>query len=150
MNGYLVGTAVGPAFGSAEYWEKNINVYADKWSQIDRDRLSILRSDGVRIAYWRSDRNGQACVGKNNPVYSGLIERVEGKLKLCTTGCLHASLKPQLWRGSRVWIVALKGEVIGETKFGAQMREILGECFDFSEKDPSHAKLVSSNTGSNG
>jgi hypothetical protein len=42
---------------------------------------------------------------------------------------LHATLLPPKWEGSRWWIVALHGEVIGDDeKFGCLKREILGEA----------------------
>lgn len=47
----------------------------------------------------------------------------------CGDGTLHATLIPPKWTGDRWWIVALKGEVIGDDeKYGALEREIIGEC----------------------
>ncbi len=42
---------------------------------------------------------------------------------------LHGTLIPPKWKGERVWIVALKGEIVGDDeKYGALEREIIGEC----------------------
>ena len=47
---------------------------------------------------------------------------------LCTPHCLHATLKPSKWKGERLWIVALDGEVVGDAeKMGALKREIICE-----------------------
>lgn len=60
---------------------------------------------------------------------AGLVEKSDGPLDLCKKGTLHASLCPEKWKGSRLWLVALKGAVIGdESKYGALEREFLGEC----------------------
>ena len=50
-------------------------------------------------------------------------------LSLCDRGTLHATMLPGKWRGERLWIVAMHGEVIGDDeKFGCLKREIVGEC----------------------
>jgi hypothetical protein len=41
---------------------------------------------------------------------------------------LHATFRPEKWKGAKVWVVALFGEVVvEENKIGALHREILGE-----------------------
>jgi hypothetical protein len=58
----------------------------------------------------------------------GLKQEAPGPLELCTRNCLHATLKPSQWKGERLWIVALEGEVVGdEVKMGALKREIIAE-----------------------
>jgi hypothetical protein len=53
---------------------------------------------------------------------------VSGPLALYGPHALHATLTPHKWKGERLWIVALIGEVIrDETKMGALKREIIGE-----------------------
>ena len=50
-------------------------------------------------------------------------------LTLLCVGTLHATMLPGKWRGERLWIVAMHGEVIGDDeKFGCLKREIVGEC----------------------
>jgi hypothetical protein len=62
-------------------------------------------------------------------VKAGDIQKEAGPLQLCEPGTLHATLIPPKWKGERWWIVALKGEVVGnDEKYGALEREIIGEA----------------------
>ena len=110
--------------------KKNENIKYPHWTTEQQNRLLQLMEDKVAtIAYWCSDSNGKPTNGgKELPsVYPGLIQEIEGKLVFCKNA-LHATFTPHLWKGSRVWIVALSGEVIKEEdKLGARRREILGE-----------------------
>ena len=66
--------------------------------------------------------------GRNDPVKPGTVETVKGPLEICTKRALHATLIPPKWKGDRLWVVALKGEVVGdEEKYAALEREIIGE-----------------------
>lgn len=57
-----------------------------------------------------------------------MIETVSGPLEICTNRALHATLIPPKWKGDRLWVVALKGDVVGDDeKFAALEREIIGE-----------------------
>ena len=57
----------------------------------------------------------------------GLKEEIPGPLKICHNG-LHGTLNPDEWKGERLWVVALYGEVQQDgTKYAALKREILGE-----------------------
>jgi hypothetical protein len=92
--------------------------------------LRTVQASGARIAYWRSDANGLPANGGTlkEAARVGLVQTTKGPLKLCEKGTLHATLVPPKWRGERVWVVALLGEVIGDDdKYGALTREILGE-----------------------
>lgn len=144
--GYIYGK-LGPGAGtlalSPDYWFSSLEHYAQRWSEVQQNRFNDLTMQGARIAYWRSDKDGRACnhtpprnvVEVNEPRQAGMIERVEGKLVICTQTALHATMKPPRWSGSRIWIVALLGEVIGdEDKFAAQTREIIGECSEVPEE----------------
>jgi hypothetical protein len=93
-------------------------------------RLDELRRAGATLAFWRSDKNGQACNGGSSaPVSPGKIETVSGPLKICTKNALHATFIPPKYNGERWWIVALIGEVqTDDDKIGALSREIVGEC----------------------
>ena len=139
----------GPQAGSLiynpDYWANSIEFYAEKWSQEQQNMLKFFQIRGARIAYWRSDKDGRPCNGGDKgflPIAAeGVLHMVSGKPVLCTHTCLHATLKPPRWNGSVIWIVALIGEVIGdEDKFGAQAREILGQCTevpdDWIKADP--------------
>ncbi len=58
----------------------------------------------------------------------GEVQHETGRLTICNRGCLHATLDPTQWKGERLWLVALTGEIQREAeKAGAQTREILGE-----------------------
>ena len=86
---------------------------------------------GGRVAWWRSDAQRQPCNGGRGRTVArpGLVEEVVGPLELCTDHALHATMAPWAWRGERLWIVALYGEVQerDENKLGALKREILAE-----------------------
>ena len=127
-SGYGDGSGSGDGYGS--YWRACIAYFAAKWSATQQARLQTLESAGATIAYWRSDKDGRACNGgKNDPVSPGTIEITKGPLSVCHNGTLHATLAPSKWGGERWWIVALKGEIVGdEEKFGALEREIIGEA----------------------
>ena len=91
----------------------------------------MLRREGAKIAFWRSDEKGLPSNGGNQIAAAapGVIHTASGPLNLCDAGTLHATLLPTKWKGERWWIVALIGEVIGDgDKFGALRREIIGEA----------------------
>lgn len=58
----------------------------------------------------------------------GTIQKMEGPLKLCSKNALHATYDISKWKGERLWLVALIGEVQeDESKLGALQREIIAE-----------------------
>jgi hypothetical protein len=66
----------------------------------------------------------------------GVIHESPGPLCLCEPGTLHATLNPPKWRGERLWIVRLHGEVVGdEDKYGCLKREIVCEVMDEAAPD---------------
>src|SRR5438445_238306 len=93
-------------------------------SQIARRHLSTTRT----LALWKSNADGRPANGgaELRPVAPGFRQEAPGPLELCTPHCLHATLRPSKWKGDRLWIVALEGEVVGDAdKMGALKREIL-------------------------
>jgi hypothetical protein len=105
--------------------------FSSKWNASQKKRLAALKRAGAKIAYWCSDAKGLPANGGSAsiPAEPGLIQTVGGPLTLCQPGTLHATLIPPKWKGERWWIVALKGEVVGDDdKYGALEREIIGEC----------------------
>jgi hypothetical protein len=63
-----------------------------------------------------------------------MSQEVDGSLHPCTEHALHATDEPHRWCGSRVWVVALVGQVVAdEQKCCALRREIIGEVL------PEHA-----------
>jgi hypothetical protein len=133
--GYGSGSGYGSGYGSGSgdgnYWCKTIQYFAGRWTSAQRSRLAELQKLGAKIAFWRSNEAGDACNGGAlaTPVSPGVIHKEKGPLRLCERGTLHATLIPPKWKGSRVWIVALLGAVVGDDeKYGALEREIIGEA----------------------
>ena len=124
------GSGSGDGYGDGSYWRSCIKYFAARWLPMQRKRLAELKRAKAKIAYWRSDSEGRpANGGRADPVKPGDIQREKGPLQLCNKGTLHATLLPPKWKGERWWIVALKGEVVGDDdKYGALEREIIGEC----------------------
>jgi len=81
-------------------------------------------------AFWWSDEAGQPC-NNGRPMQvaaPGVVHESPGPLVLCQPGTLHSTLRPTAWKGQRLWIVKLHGEVVGdEEKFGCLKREIVCE-----------------------
>jgi hypothetical protein len=93
-------------------------------------RAKELTAAGARIALWRSSADGRACNGgiHSKPVAVGTREKIAGPLKICTRNGLHATLKPEAYKGGKLWVVALFGEVQErDDKLAALEREIIAE-----------------------
>jgi hypothetical protein len=101
------------------------------WTKEQRQRaLQLEREDAVVLAFWKSDKDGFPVNGGSakESAHPGLVQTVPGPLTLCKQGTLHATFNPGKWKGDRLWIVALFGEVqFDDSKCGALKREILGE-----------------------
>jgi hypothetical protein len=97
-----------------------------------RIRAQQLLRDGAKLAYWKSDKDGKpANGGKADPVHVGLVQTVPGPLNLCQPGTLHATYKLDKWNGSRIWLVAMIGQVKEQDdKMGALQREFIAELTD--------------------
>jgi hypothetical protein len=116
------------------YWQASIDAFAKNWFESQRQRLAEVRDVAV-LAFWWSDARGYPCNGGyyGVPVYPGMIQTVEGPLRLCSEYALHATMAPPgCYNGTRLWIVALHGETrrVHDGKIGALQREILGECVE--------------------
>ena len=111
-------------------------------------RVRTVLKQGATLAYWNSDAQGRPANHKpEHPedwtAYPGAIQTVKGPLQVCGPNALHATLTPHKWAGSRVWLVALWGEVQEqENKFGALKREILCEIFPEDAIDQSVAVRI--------
>ena len=82
------------------------------------------------LALWKSTASGGAANGGKmlQIAAPGMIQEIKGPLRLCGSGALHATLQPEKWKGDRVWLVALHGEVLHrDDKCGALKREIICE-----------------------
>jgi hypothetical protein len=132
-DGYGYGYGYGSGDGSADgyYWQSCIAYFAAKWNERQQKRMNELTRDGAKIAFWRSNPDGSPANGgvKVETPAPGVIHTSPGPLDLCKKGTLHATLIPPKWKGERWWIVALKGQVVGDDeKYGALEREIIGEA----------------------
>ncbi len=120
------------------------------WTVEQRERLNALIAQGATIAYYNTDANGRPAnlprwLSTYDPanweVKPGLIQMVSGPLLLCSERALHATHYPHMWKGSRVWLVGLLGEVREDdsgNKLGSLYREIIGEIL------PEHSFLSAS------
>ena len=138
--GYSDGDGYGDGYGYSDggdggYWAACIPGFTAGWTQDQRARLTeLLGQQDVTVAYWRSDEQGRpANGGQADPVAVGTVQTVEGPLAICTERALHATRMPPKWKGERIWIVALHGELQEEDdKLGALKREILGEALEYA------------------
>jgi hypothetical protein len=91
----------------------------------------LLREDCV-LAFWRSDADGHAsnCGKTKAAAAPGVIETTDGPLAICTRHAVHATMNPDKWKGDRLWVVALFGEVQWQDdKCASLKREIIGEVY---------------------
>ena len=101
------------------------------WTKEQTNRLAHLLDKGVWTGYWNSDAQGFPCNngGSKKSVYPGMVQRIKGPLEICEKG-LHATTSPHIWKGTRVWIVALHGKIQKiSDKACSLKREILGEVY---------------------
>jgi hypothetical protein len=112
--GHDYGSGRGAGYGHGDgYWTAVLSAYT--------------RPDAT-IALWRSDRDGSPSNGGHSTVARvGLVEELPGPLRICSRG-FHATVEPARWRGYRLWVVALYGEIQREDdKLCALKREFLAE-----------------------
>jgi uncharacterized protein YjbI with pentapeptide repeats len=112
------------------------------WTKRQVQSLNKAIREGATIAFTLTGPDGEPCNGgtslQEDHARPGLVQKSKGPLKLCKSGVFHATLEPHRWRGSRVWIVALYGEVQrdGDFKLGALKREFIGEVLAHEAIDP--------------
>ena len=97
---------------------------------IGSKKISALKKIGVVLAYWRSTANDEpANGGSGTKAKVGLIEEIQGPLKICTKQALHGTLNPPKWKGEKIWIVALYPPVVWqEDKCASLKREFICEA----------------------
>ena len=125
-SGYGSGSVSGYGYGSLK---EAVQVFISQIPKSQALRAKTLLKSGAKIAYWRSDKNGNPANGGScGPVKAGDVQKISGPLEICTSGALHATYIPSKWKGERIWLVALIGEVVEqEDKLGALEREIIAE-----------------------
>ena len=131
LDGYGSGDGYGYGYGSG-YGYGDGSGSGEKLNPVLVARVQLpagLSDDPRTIALWKSASDGSPANGGRGTVARvGLVEEISGPLALCGPRALHATLQPDDWKGERLWIVALEGEVIGDAnKMGALKREILAE-----------------------
>jgi len=115
-SGYGDGSGSGSGDG---YWRLIAARFAAEWEHVK----------GF-IAFWKSDKDGLPSNGghETDNARPGLVRTISGPLEICTRRALHGTLSPDKWKGERLWIVALRGEIQGQDdKVGALEREIICE-----------------------
>ena len=126
------GYVLGEGDNSTAYWLSTIKYFSPKWAEGQQKRLSECESSGLTIAFWWSSKDGMPANGGSemDVAAPGVVHLSTGPLYLCSPGTLHATFIPPKWKGERLWVVAMHGEIIsdGSDKIGALKREILGEC----------------------
>jgi hypothetical protein len=123
-DGYGDGSGYGSGYGYGEqkvaYFEAVLKPFREQMPE-------------ATVVFWKCDKDGSpANGGSGTKAAVGLVEEIDGPLKVCTAKALHGTLNPGKWKGSHWWIVALHGEVQTDTdKFGALKRTFLadlGQC----------------------
>jgi len=134
LSDYGFGFRNGSGTGTGDYANGTIlgtnHVYITNREAYAQAILSQWKRKNAVIAFWKSDANGYSINGGNrNSLHKvGDVERVKGPLKRCSSHALHATFRPWIWLGSRLFIVALKGEIQEDRyKLAALEREIIEE-----------------------
>jgi len=110
------------------------------WTDRQIALLECLDRQRAVFCYWCSDAwgfpsNGGTCMNRARP---SLEQSEPGPLTLCERGTLHATREPHRWKGVRVWVVALLGDVVEQDhKLGALKRVFVGEFLPGDKCPPS-------------
>ncbi len=119
--GYGSGYGYGSGFGDGDgdgYWKEILASLTRK-----------LCKGKTVFAFWKSTADGKPANGGNGTVArEGLLEEINGPLKICTPRALHGTLDPPKWKGERLWVVALYRPIQRqEDKIASLKRKILFE-----------------------
>jgi len=132
--GYGYGDGDGDGYGYGdEYRLATIPYLSTRWTDSQQKRLKEVQKEGATLAFWRSNLDGTPSNGgRGGARKTGDVEKIPGPLELCGARALHATTKVSAWKGAKVWVVALFGEIARSEngdKLGALHREILGEAW---------------------
>ena len=134
--GYGSGYGSGYGYGDGDGSGSGSGDGSGYWQVVLRSNAADHEKRGAMLAFWKSDAEGRPAnhasiaARRSEPARVGLIQEVPGPLRLCSGNALHATLDPSKWSGSRLWLVALWGEVSrddDDSKLGALKREIVAE-----------------------
>ena len=130
-SGYGYGSGDGSGYGyGKESYAALFHAQKQTWSSEEKQRLSIAEVEASVLAFWKSSAKGLPANGgaATEAARPGKLEEIVGPLEICTARALHATMNPDAWKGDRLWVVALYGDVVWDgDKCGALKREILGE-----------------------
>lgn len=115
--GYDSGSGYGDSIASETYFAALAGYY------------SSYSREGAVLAIWKSDARGKPANGGSKTIaVPGLVEELQPPLEICTKQALHATFNPRKWKGDRLWIVALYGQIaVQDDKIAALKREIVAE-----------------------
>jgi hypothetical protein len=140
ISGYGYGSGYGDGYGSgygSGYGDGYGSGYGDGSGEISAEYMEAIlaphKTPSATIAFWRSHKDGTPSNGgRGKKAKEGLVEEIEGPLKICTPNALHGTLRPQDWKGEHWWIVALHEPVqAADNKMGSLKRTFikhLGRC----------------------
>ena len=119
-DGYGYGSGYGDGYGSG---------YGDGYWLALALPLLQKADQNAFIGFWRSNSAGLPSNGGRAaaPVSAGIVQETDGPLEICCRG-FHATVDPGKWKGERLWLVELHGEIQHqEDKFAALKRRIVAE-----------------------
>jgi hypothetical protein len=125
--GYGAGDWYGDGSGGSSWYGYGAGDFSGYWMAVFNDYFK--KTTGQFLAFWKSDDSGRPSNGGSGTVASnGLVEKIDGPLKICTRRALHATTDPTKYYGDRVWLVDMRGELqFQDDKVGALEREIICE-----------------------
>lgn len=134
-DGYGVGVGYGAGDGFGCGYGCGVGYSYDKFfeqfleSTIPKETYLKFKKIGAKIAIWKTNKDATPSNGGSGGVRkAGDVEEVEGPLEICTERALHATLEPQIWKGERMFAVALYPPVVGNgEKYASLKREIIME-----------------------
>jgi hypothetical protein len=130
-SGYGYGSSDGYGDGYGSGYSSG-DGYGSGYTAYLKALLDQFKAEG-KLAVWRANKDGTPSNGgSGKPRKVGDVDEVSGPLELCSHRCLHATLRPDKWKGDRWFVVELAEPVIGgDEKMGSLKRTIiadLGKC----------------------
>ena len=125
------GSGYGDGSGSG-YWPLIAEAQIQTWPTSQQSRFKEAYATATALAFWKSGVDGMPLNGgtSKDAARPGLVQKISGPLEICSRA-LHATMHPDKWKGERLWVVALWGEVVWqEDKCAGLKREIIGEISD--------------------
>ena len=136
--GYGYGSGSGDGSGSGYgygygYGSGDGSGYRDGyWIAVFKQFFSNISGCLGYLAFWKSDSLGRPSNGGSGTLaHNGLVETIPGPLEICTRHALHATIEPTKYKGERLWLVEMRGELqFNYDKVGSLEREIVCELVE--------------------